>query len=276
MIGKFSSDQGPKEVNVETEIVEKKSALEEKLERLEKEAKLNLERNQSVDQKLFEIQKLREEVFQIFLADVALKLDQKFWKNVNTAPTIATSNTPIIEPKTEETVPSQLKTVEQAQTQVQVESNVENTLNGALNLKDPNNYFSNAVIIKNGNSRLMKYIQGVFKGSARVNDTKRATWNILINSQLHFSDSQWTGSVNIELSDDRNNVFSNSSGNGDNNNFYQSGNDKNTLIVKASPNIYLNLKWIERRQIFSGSIYKKKDDETTWKLIGKIQKLSKD
>lgn len=275
MIGKFSSNQGPKEVRVETEIVEKKSALEEKLERLEKEAKLNLERNQSVDQKLLEIQKLREEVFQIFLADVALKLDQKFWKNIETVPTISTGNNPIIEPKIEEPAPVQSKAVEPAQTQVQVELPYSEN-RGSDNLKDPNNYFSNAVIIKNGNSRLMKYIQGVFKGFARVNDTKRATWNILINSQLHFSESQWTGSVNIELSDERNTVFSNSSGNGINNNFYQSGNDKNTLIVKASPNIYLNLKWIERRQIFSGSIYKKKDDETTWKLIGKIQKLSKE
>ncbi len=259
-------------VSSPTSFKESESELELKLSDLEKNSRSRIESISELNQKILEIQKLREEVFKIFLADIALKIDQKFWNQaIETAATTPTPTPVVSAPvvKVEEpTVSTPELTVEQ-----KVDQKIEDAPNDRIG--DLTQYFNSAVLVKNGNHRLMKYIQGNFRGEARILDGKRKLWKIFIGSNLQYMDQNWSGSVNIELSDEEG-IFSNSSGNGSNNNFYQSGSDKNALIVRASPNVYLNLKWQERRQIFTGNIYKRKDEESKWKMIGKIPQLIKE
>ena len=109
-----------------------------------------------------------------------------------------------------------------------------------------------------------------------MKDQKNKTWKILMNSSLAFSNKNWTGDVNIELSDDEHGIFSRSSGQGDNNNFSQNPDDRSSIVIQASPDLFLHLKWRESRQIFNGYVYRKARSDKSWKLAGYIPYLSRE
>lgn len=262
------------------------SSLESEFAKLELRARKDLVNSSSTEQKLKEIQKLREETFQLFLANIALKIDKNFWSSVDltvppkeTVETIATPEPiaaakPLVVENVAAEVKSESPPVATNTTESEERFIANNNRSGVL--KDPNAYYSSSKIITRANSRLMQRIQGFYKGEARMIEPRNKTWKISINSALSSQDNIWSGNVGIEIADENNVVFSNSNGNGSNNYFYQNPNDQGSLIVQASPDIFLYLKWQEGRQIFWGSVYKKTSKDKDWKLVGRIPHLAKE
>lgn len=264
------------------------SELDSQFSDLEIRAKKDLANAGSTEEKLKEIQKLREETFQLFLANVALKLDKNFWSSVDLSaqpktpePVIKPDASIVASPIVSETVvdvkPESTSIVTQNTQSTHNEDArfiANNNRNGIL--KDPSAYYASSKLITAGNSRLMQRIQGLYKGAAKMSEPRNKLWKISINSSLNSVDNIWSGNVGIEIADENNIVFSSSNGNGSNNYFYQNSNDPGSLIVQASPDIFLYLKWQEGRQIFWGSVYKKAGNDKVWKLIGKIPVLAKE
>lgn len=260
------------------------SELDSEYYSLEKSAKKGIANAGTAEQKLEEIQKLREEIFQIFLANIALKLDKNFWGNIDLSPqsrALETSANPVpkneVQPILVENI-SEIKKESAAPTSASAQSEEQNIPNKNRSgiLKDPSAYYSSSKLISTANNRIMQRIQGAFRGDARMSEPRNKTWKISINSSLNFLDNNWTGTVSIEMADENNVVFSNSDGRGSNNYFYQNPSDLGSIIVQASPDTFLYLKWRESRQIFWGSIYKKTGKDKNWKLVGRIPFLAKD
>ncbi|MFA6238083.1 MAG: hypothetical protein WC635_12190 [Bacteriovorax sp.] len=254
--------------------------LESEYYNIEQKAKNDLANARTTEQKLKEIQKLREEIFQIFLADIALKIDKKFWSNIDLS--VQPSATPELKI---EARPIPIEIVAEVKKEPAAPTTQPNTQNEEHNipynnplgiLKDPEAFHSSSKLITSANNRLIQRIQGLFKGDALMSEPRNRVWKISINSSLNYLENNWTGNVSIEMADENNVVFSNSNGRGSNNYFYQNPDDLGSIIVQASPDTFLYLKWLEGRQTFWGSVYKKTGKEKNWKRIGRILSLAKE
>lgn len=262
------------------------------LKNLEDQAKTELNSIVDSDLKIKKMQEIYGQMFQLFLANVALKLDKNFWQDIGDSSKVVVGEKndcpqiPIVEakPKVEIQEPSvEVFGIEnedrslpnlQLNGREQKESSAFSYKSGKL--KNPTTYYLSSKLISGANNRIMQRIQGNFKGEALMKDPKNKTWKIMMNSTLLFNNKNWTGDVNIELSDDEHGVFSRSSGQGDNNNFSQNPEDRSSIVIQASPDLFLHLKWRESRQIFNGYVYRKARSDRRWKLAGYIPYLSRE
>lgn len=289
-IGKFLNQPKEEKVEITTEIkTEDDSRISQQMLELEEKAKKDLENITEADQKIEYMQKLYGEMFQLFLANLAIKLDKNFWEDVKEANEIAKDEVKKVEPIPEATQTPEVSIVEnnnfiepedktlpniQLNQQEYKESQKFSYRSGKL--INPTDYYMNSRTITGGNNRMIQRVQGRFRGDALMKDPKDKNWNIMISSQLNYIDKKWTGDVQIELASDDRGVFSRSNGTGENSSFNQHPEDPGSIIIEASPDIFLHLKWRKSREIFNGYVYKQSRDNKKWTLIGYIPYLRRE
>lgn len=267
--------------------------LSDKIIELESQAKMKLSTIVDSDQKISEMKKIYEELFQLFLANMALKLDKSFWKDIGEANQLKVGEspscppvkapvsvaTPPIAPLSNEPdiyVETEDKSLPSQELSAKEQSDSKKFIYKSGKLINPTNYYMSSTPITKPNNRMIQRIQGKFRGEAFMKEPKGKTWGIFINTQLTNVNRKWSGDIQIELSDEENGVFSRSSGQGENNNFNQHPDDPSSILIEASPDIFLHLKWRNSRDLFNGYIYKKSRDNRKWTLVGHIPYLKRE
>jgi len=291
-VGRWSAEIPKSPSIIQPQEISQCDGLNNKFQELEDQAKNELDSIVDADLKIKKMQEIYGQMFQLFLANVALKLDKNFWQDIGDSSKVVIGEKrecpqlPLVESKPKEEIQETSVEVFGIEQEDRTLPNLE--LNGreqkesssfsykSGKLKNPTTYYLSSKLINGANNRIMKRIQGNFKGEALMKDPKNKRWRILMNSSLVFSNKNWTGDVNIELSDDEHGIFSRSSGQGDNNNFSQNPDDRSSIVIQASPDLFLHLKWRESRQLFNGYIYRKARSDKSWKLAGHIPYLSRE
>ncbi|GAB4413919.1 MAG: hypothetical protein OHK0056_20350 [Bacteriovoracaceae bacterium] len=291
-IGRYTGHQSQPPMT-QTPVEACSTELSDKILELESQAKMKLSSIVDSDQKISEMKKIYEELFQLFLANMALKLDKSFWKDVGEAgqikigessscPPVETPSpvvTPPIASLTSEPdiyVEAEDKSLPSLELSNQEQSDSKKFIYKSGKLINPTNYYLSSTPITSPNNRMIQRIQGKFRGEAFMKDPKEKRWGIFLNTQLSNVNRKWIGDVLVELSDEENGVFSRSSGQGENNNFNQHPEDPSSILIEASPDIFLHLKWRNSRDIFNGYIYKKSRDNRKWNLVGHIPYLKRE
>ena len=291
-VGRWSAEIPKSPSIIQPQEISQCDGLNNKFQELEDQAKNELDSIVDADLKIKKMQEIYGQMFQLFLANVALKLDKNFWQDIGDSSKVVIGEKrecpqlPLVESKPKVEIQETSVEVFGIEQEDRTLPNLE--LNGreqkesssfsykSGKLKNPTTYYLSSKLINGANNRIMKRIQGNFKGEALMKDPKNKRWRILMNSSLVFSNKNWTGDVNIELSDDEHGIFSRSSGQGDNNNFSQNPDDRSSIVIQASPDLFLHLKWRESRQLFNGYIYRKARSDKSWKLAGHIPYLSRE
>jgi len=291
-VGRWSAEIPKSPSIIQPQEISQCDGLNNKFQELEDQAKNELDSIVDADLKIKKMQEIYGQMFQLFLANVALKLDKNFWQDIGDSSKVVIGEKrecpqlPLVESKPKVEIQETSVEVFGIEQEDRTLPNLE--LNGreqkesssfsykSGKLKNPTTYYLSSKLINGANNRIMKRIQGNFKGEALMKDPKNKRWRILMNSSLVFSNKNWTGDVNIELSDDEHGIFSRSSGQGDNNNFSQNPDDQSSIVIQASPDLFLHLKWRESRQLFNGYIYRKARSDKSWKLAGHIPYLSRE
>ena len=291
-VGRWSAEIPKSPSIIQPQEISQCDGLNNKFQELEDQAKNELDSIVDADLKIKKMQEIYGQMFQLFLANVALKLDKNFWQDIGDSSKVVIGEKrecpqlPLVESKPKVEIQETSVEVFGIEQEDRTLPNLE--LNGreqkesssfsykSGKLKNPTTYYLSSKLINGANNRIMKRIQGNFKGEALMKDPKNKRWRILMNSSLVFSNKNWTGDVNIELSDDEHGIFSRSSGQGDNNNFSQNPDDQSSIVIQASPDLFLHLKWRESRQLFNGYIYRKARSDKSWKLAGHIPYISRE
>jgi hypothetical protein len=231
-------------------------------------------------------QEIYGKVFQIFLATMALKIDQSKWQSLAKNPP---APVPVPQEKTVNSAPQpQTEVIIPAPASIAIESAAlddesdipakeEAKLFGRSGrLADPQEFIAKSQLIIASKSLLMQRVQGIYSGEIRlVGNADPKIWRVRMESDFTHDGKAWKGDGLIELSNSEQGVFSRSQGSGDNNAFSQHPDASGVLLVEASPDITLSLRYNKRNNSFRGHAYRKAGRSKQWTYIGEVVRLSK-